>query len=550
MAFEKGRHPGAVWRKTDFQAHTPRDAGWRGSPPLAGGDAAKEASRDKWADDFVAACLKRDLFAVAITDHHDIVFFPYVERAIARSADAKDKLWLFPGMEITCNDSVQCLMLFDQGTPPEVLRRLFGLFPNVTEPPANSEQAPQTVLTGKDIKEFLGATYEDRAFRGKSIVLPHASKGGHKDILRVGFHTRFADLAVDGVYNEKAYADLDKKMLDRVYGEIHDWGDRRHGIITTGDNRNENYANLGLNACWIRLGEPTAEAIRQAVLADKARIAYAPPAIPAQRVLEVRISSTLTAPQFSLTLNDGFNAFIGGRGSGKSALLEYLRFGLGRSTVDTEEDASTERERDLIMSTLSGGFVEVDLERDGVKETWRRTLDRQSYIVITDESGETVELPIAAAHERFRARAFSQKQLSTLVRRPESADEQITGIAAAESVGLRRQSEQRIESAQREIAAAFQRMVQGWAAEAAYIRAAAVVSDLKRRFDAIRDRLEKGGLSVEQQAILDQHPIYARTENQFQTVIRGLVQKVTSLAQITAVNPGSWDGTIDLPPVA
>ena len=62
-------------------------------------------------------------------------------------------------------------------------------------------------------------------------------------------------------------------MLARVYGESNDWGNRRHGIITTGDNRNEDYAALGLNACWIRLGEPTAEAIRQAVLADKERIA-------------------------------------------------------------------------------------------------------------------------------------------------------------------------------------------------------------------------------------------------------------------------------------
>jgi len=550
MAFEKGRHPGAVWRKTDFQVHTPRDAGWTGSAPLPGGDATREVAREKWADDFVAECLKRDLFAVAITDHHDIIFFPYVERAIARSSEAKDKLWLFPGMEITCNDSVQCLMLFDQGTKPDVLRRLFGIFPKVTEPPANDAQAPQTVLIGKDIKEFLGAAHEDLAFRGKSIVLPHASKGGHKDILRVGFHTRFADLAVDGVYNEKAYADLDKKMLDRVYGESHDWGDRRHGIITTGDNRNADYAKLGLNACWVRLGEPTAEAIRQAVLADRARIAYASPAIPAQRVLEVRVGSTLTGPKFSLILNDGFNAIIGGRGSGKSAFLEYLRFGLGRSTVDTEEDASTDRERDLIMSTLVGGFVEVDLERDGVKETWRRTLDRQSYVVITDESGGIVELPIATAHERFRARAFSQKQLSTLVRRPESADEQITGIAAAESVDLRRQSEQRIQSSEREIVAAFQRMVQGWAADSEYIRALATVNDLKRRVEAIRDRLERGGLSAEQQTILDQHPIYARTENQFQAALRGLAQKIASLSQITPINPGSWDGTVELVPVA
>jgi predicted nucleic acid-binding Zn-ribbon protein len=476
--------------------------------------------------------------------------YPYVQRAIERSPAAREILWLFPGMEITCDDSVQCLMLFDQGTSPDVLRRLFGLMPKVAEPPADTGEAPQAILCGKDIKDFLGAAFADASFRGKSIVLPHASKCGHKDILRRGFHSRFADLEVDGVYNEKAYVELDEPTLKRIYGELRDWGDRRHGIITTGDNRNADYAKLGLNACWMRLGEPTAEAIRQAVLADEARIVYESPTIPAQRVLELRVNSSLTGAKFVLAFNDGFNSLIGGRGSGKSAVLEYLRFGLGRSILDRAEDPGTERERDLITSTLAGGFVEVDLERDGVKETWRRTLDRQSYIAIRSGAGEAVELPIATVQERFRARAFSQKQLSTLVRRPETADEQITGIAAAESVDLRRQSEQRIAIAEREIAAAFQRVVQGWAAEAAYSRAAADTQDLKMRVEAIRVRLEQGGLSPDQQAILDQHPIYARTENQFQTADRAIALKLTSLNQISELALEGWLNVIELPPVA
>ncbi|MBS0473077.1 MAG: AAA family ATPase [Proteobacteria bacterium] len=550
MAFAKGRHPGAVWRKTDLQIHTPRDAGWSGSPALAGGDNAKEAARESWADHFVAECLKRELAAIAITDHHDIVLYPYIQRAIERSQAAREVLWLFPGMEITCDDSVQCLTLFDQGTPPDVLRRLFGLMPKVAEPSADLDRAPQAILCGKDIKDFLGATFDDASFRGKSIVLPHASEGGHKDILRRGFHSRFAELEVDGVYNEKAFAALDDVTRKKIYGETKEWGDRRHGIITTGDNRNADFAKLGVNACWMRLGEPTAEAIRQAVLADEARILYVPPTIPAQRVLELRVSSSLTGPQFVLVFNDGFNSLIGGRGSGKSAILEYLRFGLGRSTLDASDDPSSERERDLITSTLPNGYVEVDLERDGVKETWRRTLDHQSYIAIRSATGETIEIPVATARERFRARAFSQKQLSTLVRRPETADEQITGIAAAESVDLRRQRQQQIEIAEREIAGAFQRVVQGWAAEAAYTRAVATTEDLKKRVEAIRERLEQGGLSPEQQAVLDQQPIYARTENQFQTSDRAIAQKLISINQIAELALEGWANAIDLPPVA
>lgn len=548
MTAEKGRHPGAVWRKTDFQIHTPRDAGWSGSPSLPGGTEEFESAREKWADGFVQECLKRGLGAIAITDHHDLVMYPYVQRAIERNPEVKAKLWLFPGMEVTCDDSVQCLTLFDSATPPDVVQRLFGKMPKVPAPDANAKTAPQSNICGKEIRDFLGLMYEDTSFRGRNIVLPHGRQGGHKGILRKGFHSRFAELEVDGVYTERGYGDLEDSDRRKIYGEDKHWGDRRHGIITTGDNRFEDCRRLAINPCWVRLGEPTAEAIRQAVLADEARIAYDAPSTPSQRILELRIKSSLTGANFELTFNDGFNAIIGGRGSGKSAVLEYLRFALGRSTIDTD-DASSERERELVTSTLAGGYVEVDLERDGVKETWRRTTAKLAFIGIRSESGETIELPINTVQERFRARAFSQKQLSTLVRHEESADEQITGIAAAESVDLRRQSEQRIETIEREIQAAFQRVVQQWAAEVRHKRAVALVADLKKRVDATRARLGEGGLSPEQQAILDRHPSYARAENQFQAATRSMAAKATEIGQLSQLGVEGWVGAIALGPV-
>ncbi|PBB29609.1 TrlF family AAA-like ATPase [Mesorhizobium sp. WSM3882] len=548
MKHAKGHHPGAVWRKTDFQIHTPRDPGWTGGGGLPGGSEEKELAREAWADEFVAACLKRDIGAIAITDHHDIVMYPYVARAIERSPAAKSRLWLLPGMEVTCNDSVQCLILFDQDTPTGVIDRLFGMMPKVPAPDPLAARAPQASLCGKDIEDLLGAIFQDEMLKGRNIALPHASRGGHKDILRQGFHQRFADLEVDGVYNEKPFASLDETTRKKIYGEISDWGDRRHGIITTGDNRASNYADLGINACWMRLGEATAEAVRQAVLADEARITYTEPSIPSQRVLELRVSSTLTGDNFSITFNDGFNTLIGGRGSGKSAILEYLRFALGRSTLDAADDVATNRERDMITSTLIGGFVEVDLDRNGVVETWRRTLDKQTMITVSLD-GEARDLPLSVAQERFRARAFSQKQLSTMVRRPETADEQITGIAAAESVDRRRKAEQDIDEAERAIRAAFQQVVQSWAAQAAFNRAESASADLARRLESIRSRLEQGGLSAEQQAILDQQPIYNRTLASFQTAVKLVQATLDQANRLKEIPMEGWEGLVETPSV-
>lgn len=548
MTHQKGHHPGATWRKTDLQIHTPRDAGWTGSRHLPGGTPESEVEREGWADTFVQVCVERGLNAIAITDHHDLVMIPYVERAIARSPIAKNLLWMFPGMEITCNDAVQCLILFDKGTGPEVMGRLFGKMPAIEAPNQVEPRAPQTQLCGRDVKDFIGDVFEDRILRGKHIVLPHASQGGHKDILRKGFHPRFAELEVDGVYNEKPYSALDPVTLKKIYGEISDWGDRRRGVITTGDNRQANFNDLGANPCWIRLGEPTAEALRQAVLADEARITYSEPTVPSQRVLELRVNSTLTGTDFSLTFNDGFNAFIGGRGSGKSSILEYLRFALGRSSLDATDDATTNRERDLISSTLTDGFVEVDLDRNGVIETWRRNLDNQSVITVTS-GGEPRDLTISVAQERFRARAFSQKQLSTMVRRPETADEQITGIAAAESVDRRRHAEQAIDDAERAIRAAFQQVVQSWAAQAALNRAEVASGDIINRLESIRSRLEQGGLSADQQAVLDKQPVYNRTVASFTSAIQLAKLTLDQTAQIKQLPVKEWDSLVATDPV-
>ena len=71
------RDKGAHYFRCDLQVHTPRDNQWRGQ------SAADEASRRAYAKAFVAQCRSIDLNAVAITDHHDFAYFPYIREAAA-----------------------------------------------------------------------------------------------------------------------------------------------------------------------------------------------------------------------------------------------------------------------------------------------------------------------------------------------------------------------------------------------------------------------------------------------------------------------------------
>ncbi len=68
---DKGTH----FYRCDFQVHTPRDRQWRGDRPIS------EEERRSYAVDFIAACRAKRLDAVAITDHHDMAFIPYIREA-------------------------------------------------------------------------------------------------------------------------------------------------------------------------------------------------------------------------------------------------------------------------------------------------------------------------------------------------------------------------------------------------------------------------------------------------------------------------------------
>lgn len=510
MEFRVGRHPGAVWKRTDFQIHTPRDPQWTGSPNLPGGTPAFESAREEWADGFVAKCLEIGLHAIAITDHHDLCMIEYVQRAITRLPEDVTKPWLFPGMEVTCSDAVQCLVLFNRESDRALWRRLFGgHLQHIPEPDANAATNPQAVHCGRDLGPFLESIAADKPLADFCIVLPHASNdGAHKSMFRDGFAPRFASLPFDGVYTDKAFSDLKEMTVKKVHGKIHAWGNKRRGILPTGDNRHQNFSRLGDRACWVRLGEPTAEALRQAMLADVARIAYETPSLPSHRIIELEINSSLTGPGFELTVNDGFTALIGGRGSGKSSVLEYLRFALGRSAIDTLTDDENYRARDqkLIDETLKGGSVSVVLERDGVRERWTRSGDDRDFIEVDVEGSQPTRLTIDAAQQRFRARAFYQKQLSTLVTDSSRTAEQITGIAAAEYLEKRRLIEKEIESSKRAVQSAYGELVEKWVADAEQAQLDQTLADLRKRIETISIRIRDAGLSDEDQAILDAYP--------------------------------------------
>lgn len=514
-----GLYPGAVWKRVDFQIHTPRDNQWKG--PTARGDTEEgKRARHEWAEGLLREAKKRGLAAVAITDHHDLAFMEVMKGAAKELAQKDGSApWVFAGMEVTCSDSCQCLVLLDPNCSLSDAERLFGSgFLNVAKFPYDEEKLPSTAVSGIEIAGFLKNLGKDVVLKDCSLVLPHAGKDhAHKTIFRDGMHERFANLPCDGFYIEHPFEKLEEKHLRRLRGEADGWGKRRRGVLATGDNRSKKFEQLGAHPCWVRMGEPTVESIRQALLADEARITYIEPTLPSQRILSLKVSSTLCGKNFTLSFNDGFNAVIGGRGTGKSAILEYLRFCLGRAIVDVDQSPEGEaaRLRDLIVDTLPGGYVKVALVRDGIEETWTRSGDDPSIVRVERADGTEEEITPDIAQERFRARGYHQKQLSSLRAAGAHQVDQITGIAAAELVTEQSENAQEIASATATLAIAFKTLSQRWDLDGQIERARKRVEDLQARCSASQATLKAKGISEEAQATLRLAPEYTQAKQYF-----------------------------------
>ena len=78
---------------------------------------------------------------------------------------------------------------------------------------------------------------------------------------------------------------------------------------------------LRVKSAW-----PTAEALRQACLARHSRISHTQPRLPSIRLTRIEVSNSKFLGPVTLDLNPQYNAVIGGRGTGKSTILEYIRW--------------------------------------------------------------------------------------------------------------------------------------------------------------------------------------------------------------------------------
>lgn len=115
-----------------------------------------------------------------------------------------------------------------------------------------------------------------------------------------------------------------------------------------------------------------------------------------------------------ITFADGLVCIIGGRGSGKTTILELIRFALDRVPDAVADDKrALKRFKDLIAANLDHGTVEVEFEtREGLLYTVQRTADQPP--IVSDSDGNPVDPSILESGVVIDAAIFSQNEVEEI----------------------------------------------------------------------------------------------------------------------------------------
>ncbi len=321
-------------------------------------------------------------------------------------------------MELTLAVPCQALVLFDPDVRDEDLEwAMANLGINQASARDAKAQSPVNRLPIGALDEIYRRLEQRPSIKDRFIVLPNVNDGGDDTILRPGFSERYRNMKCVGGYVDGSCLAHGRRLI--VDGKEPAWGNKRVGLIQTSDSRSRDFSRLGEHTTWIKWSIPSTEGLRQACLAPESRLRYSTPTLPDNYISRIEVTNSKYFGPFAVEFNSQFNTIIGGRGSGKSTILEYVRWALCDQPYVHHEDEAPElpdferRRRSLITATLRQweGEVLVHYMRNGVPHRIRREGSTgRVYLKVADrEESEASEETIQSLAQ---IQGYSQKQLS------------------------------------------------------------------------------------------------------------------------------------------
>ena len=404
--------PGSRWWRVDFHAHSPNSYDFRC-------DSADESL--DWTS-WVVAARDAGIHAIAATDHNTAEAIHHFQQVIPHVEDAPI---LFPGVELTASDGSHLLILMDPSTSQQHVEEL------LSKADISVEQRGQ-----RDALSSLGVEQILEAFGTDALVIG-AHVNGPDGLLRLEGQQRLAVLRNKGLAGAEVNPclEIDDSWLD---GSRHEIG-RAIPVVWSSDGHKLD--QLGQRFTWVKMTKPNLEGMRLALRDGTASLKPASSDVPSNPNVYADLAiENITVHQgkfigrpspITVEFNPWLNAIIGGRGTGKSTLLDFCRKTLRRDSEldgkDGGEEGSLRSFFDRRMSVPASRSDEGLLTPNTLLEVIYRKAG-QRFLLSWSQNGEAQ--PIARLdgenrtpqegdiRERFPVRIYSQKQLFNLAQDP------------------------------------------------------------------------------------------------------------------------------------
>lgn len=300
--------PGARWWKFDFHTHTP-----------ASHDFIGNVTPELWLRSF----MQKGIDCVAITDHNSGEWIDSLKQALARIEKSPPEwfrpLYLFPGVEISASGEAHILAIFGREKTESDINGLLGA---VDYPSA--ARGKTHAIANKHISEVI----EQIAHHGGIPIPAHAN--GPKGLFNIPTQTLSVVLDNDNLYamelideesrTPQIYTDKKVNWTEVQGSDMHDFNEERFGTYT-----------------WIKMDEPSIDGLKLALIDGPVSVnrnMHDNPNLHAEcflEELEVFQSQHIGCTEsMHCRFSPFLNTIIGGRGSGKSTLMEFMRLVLRR----------------------------------------------------------------------------------------------------------------------------------------------------------------------------------------------------------------------------
>jgi len=436
----------------------------------------------------IATCRDTGIEVIGVTDHYRVKdSFGLVQAARAAG------LFAFSGFEAVTKDGVHFLCLFDPDKDSG-LERFIG--------ECGIHDTNMTSPTGKlDSLELLAHAKD----WGAACLAAHVISDQGGLLKKLSGQTRInvwkSELllacAIAGSI-EDAPEGL-RSILENKGGEYH--RSRPVAIINASDVSSPEDLMKASASCFMKMSNISVEALRQAFLDPESRIRLNsdPPPEPHAELLAITWETGGFMVDASVHFNGNLNVLVGGRGTGKSTMVESIRYALGLNPLGEEARKAHEG---IIRHVLEVGTKVSLLVRSHKPSQRCYTIERSvpNPPIVKDETGEVLTLSpedvmpgveVFGQHE-ISELTKSRQKLTLLLDRFVEHDPTISGRKTKLMLELER-SRSRIVDVRREAKALDERLA-----------ALPGLEETQKRFkDAgLEERLKEKSLLVREERVL------------------------------------------------